>query len=220
MLTDRILTDTHHKKAHELCELLPWYVNKTLDEVEMRAVEQHLQHCGECAGELPILQAVPVAVDNESVAVFTPRPNTEQFLAHAKQRKLRRQVHTATWIAGALAASLAGFALVLNWIQTDDSAASSTVYETATNAGSGASFDYVLHVAFEKGVDSRARGAALQALGPESIAGPDSAGYYRVVIRLPARSMDELQKFAQKVESNSVIASAAIVAVELPVEAP
>ena len=220
MLTERTLTDTYHEKTHALCELLPWYVNRTLDEAETHAVEQHIQHCEACARELPILQAVPIAVDSESVAVFTPRPDSEQFLAHARQRKLRWRVQTTTWIAGALAASVAGFVLVLNSIQVDDSAVSSAVYETATGAGSGASFDYVLNVSFENGVDSRARNAALQALGPESIAGPDATGYYRVVIRLPARSLNELQEFAQRVESDSVISSAAIVAVELPVESP
>ena len=157
-------------------------------------------------------------MSRESVAVLVPKPNAEQFLANAKQTKLLPVQPGTAWVAGAVAAGFALLVAILSWTQTDNVEISPTVYQTATDAGSGASFDYVLHIAFERGIDSRLRSASLQALAPVSIAGPNADGSYRVVIRLPARSMDELEDYRRSIESDSAISSAAVVAIELPVE--
>jgi anti-sigma factor RsiW len=212
------LIDRQSKKTDVMCELLPWYVNHTLDEAELSAMETHLRHCEECAEELPILRAVQGSVQNESVSALAPKPNSEQFLAGARRRNLWPRPSKKAWVAGALAASVAAVALVLNWMESGQSTATSSIYQTVTNDDSHATIDYVLLVSFDRQVDAVARDAALRALAPESIAGPDAAGKYRVVVRLPARSMAELEIFRESVEANSAISSAAVVAVELPVD--
>ena len=218
MCTEQALTDRHYIESEGLCELLPWYVNRTLNEAESRTMDRHLRHCQACAEELPVLCAVRESMHNESVAVLAPKPDAEQFLANATHHRFRPQLRTTAWLAGAVAASIATLAVVLSWVQTDDSTTTPAVFETATNAGSGKTFDYVLLIAFDQEVEPQAHNEALEALAPVSIAGPDSVGNYRVVIRLPARSLDELQDFTRKIESGSVISSAEVVAVELPVE--
>ena len=154
----------------------------------------------------------------ESVAVLVPKPDAEQFLASARQRRLRPTLPGTKWVAGAIAASFAVLATVLVWTQSDYFETTPSVYLTATDAGSGASFDYVLLLSFAQGIDTDLRNATLQALAPVSIAGPDSGGNFRVVIRLPARSLEELEDYRHTVESDSAISRAAIVAIELPVE--
>ncbi|NOU21058.1 MAG: zf-HC2 domain-containing protein, partial [Methyloglobulus sp.] len=52
--------------AHqELSELLPWYVNKTLQRAELKAVEDHLAVCLTCKRELIQLQKLAQAVIQE-----------------------------------------------------------------------------------------------------------------------------------------------------------
>jgi len=218
MNTEQTLTEEQGREFAELCELLPWYVNLTLNEAEMRAMEEHLQHCDACVGELPILRAVGDSMHNDSVTVLAPKPDIERFLASAPRDKSVLSLRTLAWVGGAVAATVAILAVVLNLTQTDVSVARPEVFETATSAGGGATFDYVLQISFNEEVDAQSQSAALDALAPVSIAGPDSAGNYRVVIRLPARSMRELQDFTQGIESDAAISNAAIVALELPVE--
>ena len=205
-------------KSEELCELLPWYVNRTLNDAESRAMDQHLRRCATCAEELPILRAAMESMHVESVAVLAPKPNAEQFLANARPRKLWPHRQKVAWVAGAVAASIALFVAVFTWTRINDSEMTPAVFQTVTNSGSAAMFDYVLLISFDLGVDPVARDEALHALAPVSAAGPDSVGAYRVVIRLPAKSMDELDEFTQSIKSNSVISDANVVAIELPVE--
>lgn len=212
------LINRQSRKTDVLCELLPWYVNHTLDEAELSAMENHLRHCEECTEELPILRAVQGSVQNESISALAPRPDAEQFLASARRRNLWPQPSKVVWVAGALAAGVAAVALVLNWTEPDQPTATPSIYQTVTENDSHATIDYVLLISFDQPVDAVARDAALRALAPESIAGPDAAGKYRVVVRLPARSMAELEIFRESIEANSAISSAAVVAVELPVE--
>jgi hypothetical protein len=206
--------------SDELCELLPWYVNNTLNEVELRAMRQHLHACESCAAEIPILRALQESVRPETVAVFAPKLNSEQFLALVGQSDSRQHWGKRAWFAAALAASVTLLVAVLNWAQVNESTSTPAIYQTATRAGSDAMFDYVMLISFEQSADSRARSDALQALAPVSNAGPDATGQYRVVMRLPARSMEELNHFVQSIESDSAISSAVVVAIELPVEIP
>lgn len=218
MLTERMLTDKHQRKADELCELLPWYVNNTLDEAEALLIDEHLRQCQSCAKELPILQAVSGSVHRESISVLTPKPDAEKFLAGLAMPGPHPGRYERLWVSAAVAASVALFVVFLAWIQKDDSNAASAVYQTATTADSGATFDYVMLISFDSQTDEAVRADLLQALSPVSIAEADSAGAYRVVVRLPARSMHELEQFRLGVESNLAISSVVVVAVELPVE--
>lgn len=204
--------------ADELCELLPWYANGTLNEFESRAMDAHLRCCASCANELPVLRALQQSVQRESVAVLAPKPNAEQFLALAGRHNLRPRWQKMARFAGGVAASVTLLVAVGNWAQIDESTTAPYVYQTETSAGSDAAFDYVLLISFDRAVDSLARDAAMQALAPTSIAGPDAVGNYRVVVRLPARSMDELDDFVQRIESAPAISSAVVVAIELPLE--
>ncbi len=212
------MTNSAHDNAAYLCELLPWYVNETLDDKESHAMDQHLERCAACAQEITILRAVRESVRRESISVLVPKPDAEQFLAAANQHKHQTALRKTAWVAAALAASVALIVAFLSWTQSDQIETTPAVYVTATDAGSGASFDYVLLISFVQGIEPDMRGTVLQALAPVSIAGPDSAGNYRVVIRLPARSLQEIEKYRQSVESDAAISSAAVVAIELPVE--
>jgi anti-sigma factor RsiW len=215
---ERKLTDRQPTRTNQLCELLPWYVSDTLDEAESSAMENHLRHCEECAEELPVLRVVQESVQSERISVLTPKPNSEQFLASVGRRNLSSHPSKIIWVTGAIAASVAVVSLILSWTQPGQPTAAPSIYQTVTSDASHAAIDYVLLISLDQQVDAVTRDEALRALAAESIAGPDSDGKYRVVIRLPARSMAELEIFRESIEADSAILSAAVVAVELPVE--
>ena len=47
---------THHEECREL---LPWFVNQTLDSAEHKAVLEHLETCGVCLDEVEELRSPP-----------------------------------------------------------------------------------------------------------------------------------------------------------------
>lgn len=63
----------------EVAQLLPWYVNATLDEGERRAVEDHLPACGDCARELEQLRGLAAALTES--ATDAPRPDPRRVTA-------------------------------------------------------------------------------------------------------------------------------------------
>jgi Putative zinc-finger len=60
----------------EIIELLPWYVNATLNREEQAIVASHLEGCAECAGEVRTLTAMRKAV----IAVGDQAPDPSPFL--------------------------------------------------------------------------------------------------------------------------------------------
>lgn len=71
----------------EISLLLPWYVNKTLREEELSAVESHLKICLVCKRELASLEKLSIAINQESS--FDSEANVS--FAH-----LMNKIHTAT----------------------------------------------------------------------------------------------------------------------------
>lgn len=96
----------------EIRELLPEYLNGTLDEARCAAVEAHLAACPECRDELTTIrlvreacEATTVSVDVSSIVAALPRPN--------RIRAVRRPVRRS-WVrshAFQLAAALSFVAL-------------------------------------------------------------------------------------------------------------
>lgn len=58
----------------EIIELLPWYLNATLDEDERKSVETHLAGCPDCALELQSLAKVRSAADKLGNQAPPPSP--------------------------------------------------------------------------------------------------------------------------------------------------
>ena len=212
------MNNKHNVDSDVLCELLPWYVNDTLADSERRQLERHLRHCQKCRQELPVLLGIQRCMRDESVTVLMPPPNVEKFLAEIGNGDGFRYTNRNVWVAGSIAASILLTVFAFFWLQSDNSTTTPTQFQTATSAGSEQSFDYVLLVALDENVEAGEQLSVLHSYNPLSIAGPDSLGKYRVVVRLPARSMEALEDYRQSIESNSKISSVAVVALELPME--
>ena len=71
----------------ELSQLLPWYVNKTLQGSELKAVEAHLTVCLTCKRELIQLQKLAQAVIQEGAL---------DSAEHASFLRLKKRLHSGT----------------------------------------------------------------------------------------------------------------------------
>jgi anti-sigma factor RsiW len=70
--------DPSHPSAHqEVWDILPWYVNGTLDDRERTSVEAHLSTCAACQGELVRCRNLAAAV--RAAAEDAWQPSAEHF---------------------------------------------------------------------------------------------------------------------------------------------
>lgn len=212
---ESMLANETYKESGNECEMLPWFVNGTLNEHEVLAMERHLQHCDDCAQELPVLRSLRTTLSQETVAVLAPSPDTEQFLAQLDQGE-HGHFNKSTWLIGAVAAAVALLAVAFFSSRAPTDPA---IYQTVVEADSTATFDYVLQLSLHPQIDAAEHNTILQSLQPVSIADLGTAGDYRVVVRLQVQSVDELERYRQRVESKPAISSASVIAIELPIEA-
>lgn len=173
--------NTHQRVA----ELLPWYVNGSLDEVEMTLVEQHLLECTTCtddmASEMGIAQGIqPVEDDTSRLAALV----AGQAPAYQELRR-RLPVERRRWqkmlFAAGLAASfiLAAVSIEL-WVAAP---ASDGVFEPMTRS-TPALDGAVTHLqfAFHATTPEREIRRLLLTSGGRLLGNPSATGVYRVAI--------------------------------------
>ena len=214
--------DTDNPGQHDqVRELLPWYVNGSLSIAEQQKIESHLDDCKACRNDLAGVEAIDSAINQEGLAVLPPKPDVDGFLA-------RLDVQPATgrrkaFVIGALAAAAVifvsiatGFLVASIWLQTPEPA----VFQTLTSRGDPSSFDYVLEIRFHNSTGAAGREAVFDDIEARSVLGPDEQGTYRVMVRLPAYTLAELDAFCRSIEQRFEVDTARTVALQLPVEEP
>ncbi|MFO7593813.1 MAG: zf-HC2 domain-containing protein [Pseudomonadota bacterium] len=154
-------------------ELLPWYVNGSLPEHEMREIDAHLAQCPVCEREAALLRAMR----DEA------RENAGDVPAEFAWQRLRRDLHRNDDRAGVKrswwAPSLAAAAVLTIAIQ------SVMLYTmTERDDGYGLAGDRVqsatLQVKFNPDATEKELRGALQAAGAEIVTGPSAMGVYRI----------------------------------------
>src|SRR5262245_44920113 len=79
----------HHEKVWEI---LPWYVNGTLEGHEHEFVARHILRCQSCADEVVRCQSIATAVRSAEAAASTPSP--EHLAAPPRQLQARQLIVT------------------------------------------------------------------------------------------------------------------------------
>ncbi|MFP3939560.1 MAG: zf-HC2 domain-containing protein [Thermoanaerobaculia bacterium] len=131
--TDRPGGTARRRTGHEEAwDLLPWYVNGTLDEEELRGVEEHLELCGICREEVRYWRECSRLLAEEDEVALSP----DAGLARLRERTSgsprrapagrRRALAPRRWLAGfrttprparwAMAAQMAAIALLAGWL--------------------------------------------------------------------------------------------------------
>lgn len=158
-------------------DLLPWYVNGSLSDVERRQVETHLQQCADCRAEVGFLQSLGKVVREDTDTV------PAEFMWHRLQRDMRRGGNAAArdgrrwWLPSLAAAALVviaiqGVALFNLQQQTGG-------YQLAGKALGGT----VLQAKLVPAATEKQIRDALAVANAEIISGPSAAGVYRVRLR-------------------------------------
>lgn len=176
--------------SHESClELLPWYLNQTLDASERLAVETHLEDCSACRSEVVLLETL-----QSSVRAMEPPPIRDRFnevLARAASSRIRafRASPLVRWLVVGQAAAIATLLAILLWPTATTRPGS---YQTLSNAGNVEPSDAVLRVVFdERATDLDVR-ALLESIDAQIVAGPNTAGAYS--LRIVGRPVDDRER--------------------------
>jgi len=201
-----------HQKAWEI---LPWYVNGTLEGHEQEFVARHILRCQSCADEVTRCQSIATAVRSAKEAAWTPSP---EHLARLMERVDRASTSAAPehwrirvreWIEKirlhfqetpssfrwALAAQTAAIVLPTAAIMWQTSVAP---YRTLSDAGSGPEPGRVhLQVVFADDITEREIRTLLSSLGATIVAGPTPMAVYIVALvgddrEGPARTRETL----------------------------
>ncbi|MGD8572931.1 MAG: zf-HC2 domain-containing protein [Gammaproteobacteria bacterium] len=157
-------------------DLLPWYVNGTLEEVEQQQVEEHLQHCESCRGEIELLRAMRdnVKQSDESIpGEFAWQRLRRDMRQNKTDTRKSRQPGTTWWLPSIAAAAL--LVIVVQSVVIFN-ASQPGGYVPAGQALEGA----VVQVKFNPDATERDIREALRAVHGEIITGPSAGGIYRI----------------------------------------
>jgi len=190
--------DLERDPAHRrIAELLPWFVNRTLEQREADEVERHAAHCEACRAEIAALRAMQDAAAADYLA--TPAPDVERALA-AVQARLAREMRTRTSVIGLLERwhrFWSELAPVGRFVMAGQAAAIAVLsvttvvlalrsapqgYETAAVGPSAPVAGLLITVAFQEAARESDVRALLVELGASVVAGPSAAGFYSLAI--------------------------------------
>ncbi|MFK7993547.1 MAG: anti-sigma factor [Granulosicoccus sp.] len=77
----------HNPSDHdEIAEMLPWFVNRTLDADQRKSVSRHLEHCIECQREIQFLKTLNEAVQHDAQEKLTNNTDVDKSLASVMER--------------------------------------------------------------------------------------------------------------------------------------
>lgn len=186
--------------AHErTTELLPWFVNGSLDEAESALVEQHVRDCLPCRNALKEQQRLAMLVRDRPLVDVSPDRGFDRLMQRLDGERIgsrRRPIRTAGPAAGltaklAIAASLVVAAMLGAglWMIEREQPAPAGEFSTLTDDGtaSGPRIDIV----FADGLTEAETRALLRELDASVVAGPTQLGRYTVRVP-PGDDVDEI----------------------------
>ena len=194
-------TDLHHHVA----ELVPWYVNGTLEGRDRDAVTAHLPGCPACREEVARCQTLAAAVQSAVDAAGAPGPGgLERVLASIElleAKGARRTGWRGWWPAGvewvgdlfqrtpgpvrwSLAAQAALLVLVVGLTVGPGVRSPRTPYRTLADDGEQrVGQEALIHVVFTEDITERELRTLLRRVEGRIVDGPSALGLYTVDVR-------------------------------------
>jgi anti-sigma factor RsiW len=204
-MTQRATDTSHPSEHHEVWEMLPWYVNGTLDDRERASVQAHLMTCAACQAELvrchDLAAAVRTAADgwepsaehfarvlarlDPTTASATPRRGWWDTVRAQYERygaMLHRTPPLIRWTLVTQSAFTLVFAGMLVW---QAPWASERFYRTLSSSSDQTAQKRVqIHVVFAEDITEKEVRALLTEVRGTIVAGPSPFGVYTVAVAL------------------------------------
>jgi len=201
----------------QIRELLPWFVNDTLDEPERRRVAAHLPGCRVCRDDLAALTAVRQALLVDGVEPIVPSTDPLQLIGgEPRESPSRQRRGLPLW---PLAAAAAGITAVIIATQADlfPGVVENRQFETATSTGAMAEAGYILKIEFSISLPDRERDAIVAKLDGVSGWSVDEAESWSVRLEIAEPTLAALEDIENEVAAMPGVESARFVAVQIPV---
>ncbi len=202
-----------------IAELLPWFVNETLDEQERLLVEDHLRICESCRTDLELLSHLQQSVQQDSPLPLVPPARVDSLL-DALDESSGTETRQSSWPMIAAAASIVAIGIMAVWFVGDRASNTTEIheFETVTSPSASGDVDFVIELRLAAGVDEASRNALFTDLGVNDppVATPQDT--YRVTVGSTAMSLSALESYIDAIESRPEVSAARVVAVQLPVE--
>jgi anti-sigma factor RsiW len=202
----------HHQKVWEI---LPWYVNGTLEDHEHEFAARHILQCQSCADEVVRCQSMATAVRSSEEAARRPSPENfarlmeriERGSASAAPQRWRIRdwiekiglafQETPSLFRWTLAAQSAAVVLLAAGVIWQSSVTPSLLYRTLSDAGSGPEPGRVhLQVVFADDTTEREMRTLLGSIRATIVAGPSPMAVYTVALaaddQAPAQTQERL----------------------------
>jgi anti-sigma factor RsiW len=206
------------RRHEEVWEILPWYVNGTLDDHEHDIVARHILTCQTCVDEVARCQSMAGAIRRAEGALPTPSPANLARLMERIDRggtgavPERRQIRGTEWLRRmrlalqetpsfsrwALGVQTAVVVLLAAAILFQPSFAPFSRYRTLSDATSGAAPARVyFQVVFADDIAEREIRSLLSSVGATIVSGPSPMAVYVVAVpaddrEAPSRSREVL----------------------------
>jgi len=197
--------------------LLPWFVNDTLADAERQHVQRHVETCSACQDSVAVLQKIQDAAQTDSAVPMVPSPRMNDLMSAIAADESRRAPRR-WWPAAAIAASVAAVLLVAMLVVDNPALPPDpgVRFETATSEGAAALMDYVMAVEFEPGTTAINRRQAFEVYDVAEFVAESEPDTFRIMIRLPVSSLEDLERVRNEMESHADIRSVRILALQLP----
>jgi hypothetical protein len=187
--------DARSRSEHRALELLPWYVNGTLDGAEREEVQRALRSSLTCRLEYERLSRMQAVMQGDDAEQAATDRGFERLMARIHASAPRRDAAGAPprrslWFAQAAALALAAGAA---WWGFQQVGRGPGAYETLTVEPPAASQATRLRIVFARDVPESTRAAMLSELGLRLSAPPTADGIYTLALPdgADARAMAE-----------------------------
>lgn len=201
-------------------ELLPWYVNGTLQESERRSVERHLRECLPCRAALRDERRLATALQRDASDDLSVERNFERLIGRIQTPQsspratrafgtLLGRVPSRVVAAAAVLVVVLGGAVMWLSARRDDA-----VYSTATTTATDASRR--IDIIFAAGVNGAEIRDVLESIHGTIVGGPTEIGRYTVRLSDPGLSDAEVQAVVAGLSKDSRIRFAGRSFIEVP----
>ena len=199
---------------HERCqELLPWYLNQTLDASESRAVEDHLEECAACRDEVAFLEGVQTAAQATEPPPIRDRFDEVLARVDGSAFPTIRASPLVRWLVVGQAASIAALLAILLWPAGDRLAGS---YQTLSDPGSAEPMHPALRLVFDEQATEVEMRGLLESIDAQIVGGPNTAGAYTVRVDPDAAEARGRAQLLERLRDDPLIRLAEAVAPPSP----